>query len=210
MFEGLEERAVFSVAPLDLSPEPRSLSLNFTKVEGVVGTDHAWESAASMQGGTGRGLIGDLIGDGRDDPAGFAAQGMDFYLLPYIEQDNLFKSTACNNTVNDDEAPHSQLTSNLRGEAIDIIPLVQQPTPICDAHDAAFAELASTTGDSRWADPHQQQIIAVLIGLLADRSTGAVPDSSSRIADVTDGTSNTLMLYSLPSAGALNLNDHFI
>src|SRR5262245_15295923 len=262
MFESLEERAVFSVAPLDLPPGVQSLSLNFTKVEGIVGTDHAWEPATSMQWGAGRGLVGDVSGDGRDGVAPFAAQGMYFHMLPYIEQDNVYSALAdldananafqypycyedlatalVNKTRSGGEVIPSEFftdgrndsagfasqdmfgkflpdveqvnqlrlteclisgfSSNLRGEAIDIIPLVQQPTPTGESHDAAFAELGSSTGDARWADPRQQQIIAILIGLRADRA------DDSRMTDVTDGTSNTL----LARAPRQDVNDSYL
>ena len=211
-FETLENREVFSAAPLVLPPDTQSLSLNFAAIEmenksrsggELVSSDSyhhaiiavmiglradrgdasntqrgltvdflefsAKEHLVAHESITGHGLVGDFNNDGRDVLAGIASQGLSDRILPYIEQDNVLGL---------EDVLISHLTGQLRGEAIDIIPLVQQPVESdsdAAAHDAVFSPQGpGCEGYETWDDPRQQQIIAVLIGLLADHSTGTI------------------------------------
>ena len=103
-------------------------------------------------------------------------------LLPYLEQDNVYKSSLpFSNTMLDDQGFLSALYQDLLGTSNE-----------AQASDAFFAELEAGMGDVPWSAPDRSQIIAVLIGLVRSQDSG-----SDRIADVTDGTSNTILFASL-------------
>jgi hypothetical protein len=124
--------------------------------------------------------VGDFIGDGRADQTAFASDNLVGPFKPVDSAGNVGF-----------------------GE------LAPTPSATRSAHDATFAELADDDGESQWTDPRQQQIIAVLIGLLASRSD-ASPPAPQETSRVTDGLSNTLLLFEQLAAGAQDLNDLFI
>jgi prepilin-type processing-associated H-X9-DG protein len=129
--ERLEERKLFSVTDLIIDP-------------------FAVEAAPTS-------LVGDFNGDGRDDVAEYA--GRDGFLLPYIEQDNLYKSIAdgTSNTLMISQNV-SPLDINLLGLMVDTSPIDLEVSGI-DVWEHAYS---APNG------PAPNGIIAILIGLTAD------------------------------------------
>jgi hypothetical protein len=186
--EKLENREVFSAGPL--APLPASVIATGTGqaawdgdygFDGVALTAPQSEPSALLQAGFAQGAANLKAVDHplMDDVALHM-------ILPYVEQDGVYKSSLpFSNTVLDDQAFVSQLYQDILGRAADAV-----------AHDAVFAELG--TSELHWPESQEgNQIIAVLIGLLADGSPRGIPAGANRITDVTDGTSNTMMFSAL-------------
>ena len=132
--------------------------------------------------------VGDVNGDGRADLAGdkslsFAGDGFGLVnLLPFIEQENVVRfQGGCNGNSDFVDAVYRELGS----DAFATLPYMEQDN-LYKRVNAVSESLLGTGG--AWGDADRQQIIAILIGLL--QKSGM---ETQRLADVTDGTSNTLL-----------------
>lgn len=140
-FERLENREVFATF-LGISPAAELLPAVDPLPMETVSMNLASPAAATAGGQVARVATGDVNSDN--------SEFLQSQILPYIEQDNLYKQVA---TARGDHAFMSQLAQDLLGRTND------------SSHDAVFDQL-SLTSDSRLGDLNRPQgIIAILIGL---------------------------------------------
>jgi hypothetical protein len=138
-FERLENREVFATL-LGLAPAAELLPAVDPLPMETVSLNFASPATATSEGKFAGVAAGDVNSDNLDF---FHAQ-----ILPYIEQDNLYKQVA---SARGDQAFVNQLAQDLLGRTND------------SSHDAVFNSL---TSDSRLGDLNRPQgIIAILIGL---------------------------------------------
>lgn len=157
VFETLERREVFSADALALADGPATVAPN--------PVDHiapAMVQSLTVDGAGGNDLVrvatGDINGDGRADALRRSAggnAGLMALLLPYMEQDNIYKQVpAFTNITLDDQASVAPEHLNFLGRD-------------AAASDALFTELDSLS--DRFPEADRSQIIAILIGLVQSR-----------------------------------------
>jgi hypothetical protein len=169
-FETLEKREVFSAGPIDVPAPPVS---DIASPTGLVATTY------------GRGLVGDFNGDGRDDVAGIAGDGIRALrqLLPYMEQDNVYQSSGGSaiDVVFDRDMTQSQIIAVLIG----LVRNQPQPQFSLNFTKIEFANVGRPEAET----------VNLTTDLVIDVWEHALTRSGvpSQIADVTDGTSNTIL-----------------
>ena len=136
----------------------------------------------------GRGVVGDFNNDGlpdltivspRDAASGLPSSAYSL-TLPYIEQDNLYKSTHIQ-ALDAGVAPDAT-----RSQIIAVLIGFQNSRQTAEAHDAVFAEVGASAGDALVVEKTPPQLMALLLPLMHKPGEG-------NVLDITDGTSNTVM-----------------
>src|SRR5262245_10854236 len=130
----------------------------------------------------------------------FQGHSVFYYLLPYIEQDNLFRTF-------DPNVPLNNITNDPNGgKAATVVPTYLCPSDLLTKAPVQWPETGTPSryqgGTSYRANGGSRPIFAtsstndgvfMATGTAARKAASAPPGSQTRMADILDGTSNTLL-----------------